>query len=99
VIIQKSLREGFGLVVSEGLWKRKPVVGGDVGGIRLQIKDGEDGFLVGTVEECARRTVELLKDPERAHEMGRAGRALVRERYLSTRSISDYLDLFASLSM
>lgn len=97
VIVQKSIREGFGLVVSEGMWKRKPVVGGNVGGIRLQIEDGVNGYLVDGVEECASRIIDLLRDPGRAAAMGEAGRARVRERFLSTRQIADELALFEAL--
>jgi len=74
VVIQKSVREGFGLVVSEALWKGRPVVAGKVGGIPLQIVDGKTGYLVSTVEECAQQVLFLLKNPAKAHEMGRAGR-------------------------
>jgi trehalose synthase len=98
VVLQKSLREGFGLTVSEAMWKRKPVIGGDVGGIRLQIADGETGFLVSSVEACAKRIVEVLRDPERALEIGTAARARVRDRFLVTRSLGDYLKLFETLS-
>jgi trehalose synthase len=97
VVIQKSLREGFGLTVAEAMWKRKPVIGGDVGGIRLQIVDGETGYLVSTVDECAKRIVDLFLEPDRAAAMGIAGRARVRERYLSTRSLQDYFTLFETL--
>ena len=69
-MIQKSLREGFGLTVSEGLWKGRPVIGGRAGGITLQIHDGENGFLVDSVEECAQRSIELLKNPDGADAMG-----------------------------
>jgi len=99
VVFQKSLREGFGLTVTEGMWKRKPVVAGNVGGIRLQIEDGATGFLVDSVEQCARRAIEVIHDPAGAEEMGHAARRTVRDRFLSTRSIADYLDLFASLSV
>jgi len=98
VIVQKSLREGFGLVVAEGMWKWKPVVGGDVGGIRLQIEDGVSGFLVDGVGECAERVIELLRDPERARAMGEAGRERVRERFLSLREIEDTLRLIGGLT-
>src|SRR5581483_11401349 len=63
VMVQKSLREGFGLTVSEALWKGRPVVGGRAGGIKLQVRDGFDGYLVASVEECAHRTIDLLADP------------------------------------
>ncbi|MEX2274362.1 MAG: glycosyltransferase [Actinomycetota bacterium] len=95
--IQKSTREGFGLVVAEAMWKRKPVVGGDVGGIRLQIENGTNGYLVDSVQECAQRTVELLRDPDRCEAMGEAARARVRESFLTTRELEDYLLLIGSL--
>jgi trehalose synthase len=97
VVVQKSLREGFGLTVSEALWKGRPVVGGRCGGITLQIEDGVDGFLVGSVEECAERMLELLADAPRADKMGAAGREHVRHSFLSTRELEDWLRLFASL--
>jgi trehalose synthase len=97
VVVQKSLREGFGLTVSEGLWKGRPVIGGRCGGITLQIEDGVDGFLVDSVEDCAKRTLDLLHDPARADEMGASGREHVRHSFLSTRELEDWLRLFASL--
>ena len=97
VVVQKSLREGFGLTVSEGLWKGRPVVGGRCGGITLQIEDGVDGYLVDSVEECANRVLELLADPARADKMGITGREHVRHSFLSTRELEDWLRLFASL--
>ena len=97
VVLQKSLREGFGLVVAEGMWKGKPVIGGDVGGIRLQIRDGVDGYLVDGVPLCAARIVELLADPERCVQMGRAGRERVRERFLSLREVEETLALIEKL--
>lgn len=97
VVIQKSIREGFGLTVSEGMWKKKPVVGGNTGGITLQIADGETGFLVDSVEECAARTSQLLADPALRHRMGKAGKERVRDNFLSLRELEDYLLLMASL--
>jgi trehalose synthase len=97
VVVQKSLREGFGLVVSEGLWKGKPVIGGDVVGIRLQIEDGVSGYLVDGVPACAERIVELLTDPERRRAMGEAGRERVRRRFLSLREIEDTFRLIEKL--
>lgn len=96
-VIQKSLREGFGLTVSEGLWKSKPVVGGNVGGICLQLRDNFNGFLVNSPEGAALRLNYLLNHPERAEQMGRNGREFVREHFLSTRHLRDYLTLFRSL--
>lgn len=98
VVIQKSLREGFGLVVAEALWKGIPVVGGAVGGIPLQIVDGQTGFLVTSVEECADRCLRLLRDPALRERMGAAGREHVRENFLITRDLRDHLALCAALS-
>lgn len=98
VVIQKSLREGFGLTVAEGLWKGRPVIGGRAGGIVLQIHDGENGFLVDSVEECAERSIELLGDPGRADKMGQSGCEHVRRNFLSTRELEDWINLFTSLS-
>jgi trehalose synthase len=98
VIIQKSLREGFGLVVSESLWKGTPVVAGRAGGIPLQLQDGRGGFLVDSVEECAARTLELLADAELRHELGRAGQELVRERFLLPRLIADELRIYGEVT-
>jgi trehalose synthase len=98
VIVQKSIREGFGLVVAEGMWKGKPVVAGNVGGITLQIEDGISGFLVDSVESCAARISELLENPERRDAMGEAGRERVRERFLSVREIRDHLEVMSRLA-
>ncbi len=98
VVIQKSIREGFGLTVSEGLWKGRPVVGGRAGGIVLQIDDGNNGFLVDSVEACAERTIELLQQPDRADELGAAGREKVRQEFLATRELEDYLRLLNDLA-
>jgi trehalose synthase len=98
VVVQKSLREGFGLVVAEGMWKGKPVVGGDVGGIRLQIEDGATGFLVNSVESCAARTIALFRDPDLRERLGEAARERVRQRFLTLREIQDYLDLMARIA-
>ena len=92
VILQKSLSEGFGLTVSEAMWKGTPVIGGKVGGIRLQIEDGVNGFLVSSVEEAAKRIVELLKDRKRAAEIGKAGRETVRGKFLMSRYLEQYLE-------
>ena len=91
VLIQKSTREGFGLTVTEGMWKGKPVIGGDAGGIRVQINDGVSGFLVSSPEECAKRLVELLKDEPLAARIGKAARESVRQRFLLPRLALDYL--------
>jgi trehalose synthase len=97
VVMQKSVREGFGLTVSEGLWKGRPVVGGRAGGITLQIDDGVNGFLVDSVEAAAKRSCDLLADPTRADTMGAAGREHVRRNFLSTRELEDWLRLFGEL--
>jgi len=97
VVMQKSIREGFGLTCTEGMWKERPVIAGRVGGLRLQIEDGESGFLVDTVEEAADRLVELLRDREAREGMGKAARERVRQRFLSTREVEDHVRLLASL--
>jgi len=99
VVIQKSTREGFGLVVTEALWKEKPVVGGRAGGIPLQVIDGETGFLVESVEECAEKALYLLQHPEESARMGKRAREHVRENFLITRHLRDYLKLFHQLSV
>lgn len=97
VVIQKSIREGFGLVVSEAMWKSKPVVGGNTGGIRTQIDEGVDGFLVDSIDQAAERVLMLLSDPELARRMGRAAKEKVRGNFLTPRHLADYLDLMAGL--
>ncbi len=97
VVLQKSLREGFGLTVAEAMWKSRPVIGGNVGGIRYQIEDGVDGFLVSSNEEAAERIVQLLKDEKLRKEMGRIARETVRKKSLLTRYTEEYLDLFGAL--
>ena len=91
VIVQKSVREGFGLVVTEGMWKGKPVVGGSVGGIRYQIVHDVTGYLVHSPEGCAFRVRQLLADPERARVMGQRAQESVRERYLLPAYIRNWL--------
>ena len=91
VLVQKSTREGFGLTVTESMWKGKPVIGGNAGGIRIQIDDGANGYLVSSPEECARRIVTLLQDKDLAAYIGAAGRASVRRRFLLPRLALDYL--------
>ena len=96
VVLQKSIREGFGLTVSEAMWKGTPVIGGNVGGIRRQIQDGVNGFLVSSIEEAADRIVLLVKDKELRAGMGHKARETVREQFLLTRYLEQYLDLFNS---
>ncbi|WP_324735118.1 trehalose synthase [Thermococcus sp. SY098] len=96
VVLQMSTREGFGLTVSEAMWKEKPIVGRAVGGIKLQVVDGRTGFLIKTVNEAAEKTVYLLKHPEIAKEMGKNAKERVKENFLITRHLERYLDLFNS---
>jgi trehalose synthase len=97
VIVQKSTREGFGLTVTEAMWKGKPVIGGAVGGIVLQLQDYNTGFLVHSPEGCAFRIRYLLHRPEMAKRMGQLAREFVRNHFLITRNIRDYLTLMILL--
>ena len=97
VLIQKSTREGFGLTVSEAIWKGRPFIGGNVGGIPLQVEDGVSGFLVDSVEVCAQRTLEILRDPELGKQLGRTGKEHVRKQFLTPRYLRDYLRIFTEL--
>jgi trehalose synthase len=97
VVVQKSLREGFGLTVAEALWKETPVVGGNAGGIPLQLGDDEGGILVGDVEECAEAIASLLEDVDLAERRGRAGRERVRREFLVPRLARDDLRLYSKL--
>ena len=97
VVIQKSVREGFGLVVSETLWKGTPVVAGEAGGIPLQLQDEVGGFLIDSVEACAERSLWLLRHPEEGKAKGAQGRERVREHFLLPRLIADELRLYGSL--
>ena len=99
VVLQKSLREGFGLTVSEAMWKGRAVIGGEVGGIRHQIINGQSGFLVSNVEEAARHITMLLKDPRMRRNLGRRARERVRRHFLMTRLLEDWLDLIAGLTL
>jgi trehalose synthase len=94
VVIQKSIREGFGLTVSEGLWKGRPTVAGRVGGIVGQIRDGETGWLVDSPEECASACIEAMKDPAGAHLKALKGKEDVRRKFLTPRLLRDWLVLF-----
>jgi len=94
VVIQKSTREGFGLTVSEALWKARPFIGGDVGGIPLQVKDGETGYLVSSPEECAKRSTAILREPDLGRRLGRAGKEHVRKNFLTPRLLRDWLRIF-----
>jgi trehalose synthase len=99
VVLQKSTREGFGLVITEAMWKGRPVVASNVGGIPTQIVDGESGYLVDPydLDGIADLVVRLLDDEPLADEIGSNARERVRERFLITRHMLDYLDLMLSL--
>ena len=96
VVLQKSLREGFGLTVAEAMWKGAAVIGGNCGGIRHQIEDGVNGFLVSSVEDAARRIVELVKDPAQRTELGKQARETVRSHFLLSRMVEQELDLLGA---
>lgn len=97
IILQKSIREGFGLTVTEAMWKKMPVIGGNVGGIKLQIKDGVNGFLVDSAEEAAEKIVYLLDNPGVREKVGRAAHESVKKKYLTPHKILNYLKLFRKL--
>jgi trehalose synthase len=97
-VLQKSIKEGFGLTVTEGLWKARPTVAGRVGGIPAQIQDGETGWLVDSVEECAAACNEILADPVTAGARGRRGKEYVRQHFLMPRLLRDWLALFNRLA-
>lgn len=97
LVIQKSIREGFGLTVTEALWKWKPVIGGDTGGIRLQVINHHTGFLVSTPEGAALRIRYLLRQPKRIQTMGWKAHHFVRENFLLTRQLREYLTLCVAL--
>ena len=99
VVIQKSTREGFGLTVTEAIWKGRPLIGGDVGGIPLQVSDGETGFIVSSVEECAQRSLEILQDPGLGKRLGRPGKEAGRRQFLMPRLLRDWLELFEQLEV
>ena len=97
IVLQKSTKEGFGLTVTEGMWKGKPVIGGDTGGIRLQVIDYHTGFLVNTPEGAALRIRYLLQEPDKINEMGKKAQEFVRENFLMTRHLREYLTLMVAL--
>jgi trehalose synthase len=94
VVIQKSTREGFGLTVSEALWKGRPFIGGNVGGIPLQVVDGESGYLVDNIDQCAARILDVLNDPALGKSLGLRGKEHVRAHFLTPRYLRDYLKIF-----
>jgi len=97
-VLQKSTKEGFGLTVSEALWKARPIVAGNVGGIVTQIRHGETGWLVDSPSECAAACLEILGDPDGARRRALAGKEAVRERFLTPRLLRDWLVLFNRLA-
>ncbi|MFO7981839.1 MAG: glycosyltransferase [Desulfuromonadales bacterium] len=97
IILQKSLQEGFGLTVTEAMWKGKPVIGGNVGGIRLQVYNYHTGFLVDTPEGAALRMREILRRPEKLNSMAQTAQTFVRENFLLTRHLREYLTLMLAL--
>ena len=99
VVIQKSLKEGFGLTVTESLWKARPVVASNVGGIPLQIENSKSGFLVDSIDiqEFTDKTIDILNNSKLAESLGLQGKQLVKEKFLMTRLLSDYLDLLINL--
>jgi trehalose synthase len=97
ICLQKSIREGFGLTVTEALWKGRPTVAGNVGGIPLQIEDGVSGYLVNSPQECAERCLEILGDPELGKKLGREGKEHARRQFLTPRLLRDWLQLFTDL--
>jgi trehalose synthase len=99
VVIQKSIREGFGLVVAEALWKKAAVVASNVGGIPLQVIDGETGFLCEPNDEeaFAERIIQLMKDKKLKEKLGQNGKEHIKSNFLITRLLCDYLDVIRSL--
>lgn len=97
VIIQKSLSESFGLAITEALWKNKPVVASDVGGIKFQIKDGQTGLLCKDIPTCAQAVVRLLKDKPFAKKLGLNGHNLVKEEFLITTELQKHLEIFKKI--
>lgn len=99
IVIQKSLKEGFGLTVTEGMWKGKPVIGGNTGGIRKQVYNHRTGFLVNTPEGAAQRILYLLAHPHQAQKMGNWAHSFVRENFLLTRQLREYMTLMLGLKL
>lgn len=90
IVLQKSIREGFGMTVTEALWKETPVIGGNIGGIKLQIEDGINGFLVNSAEETSEKVIYLLNNPKISKEMGKKGREKVKSKFLLTKHVENY---------
>jgi trehalose synthase len=98
IVMQKSIKEGFGLTITEALWKSKPVIGGNTGGIKLQVFDYHTGFLVNSPEGAANRIRYFLEHPHEIDKMGKTGHSFVKEHFLMTRHIKDYLTLLVTLA-
>ncbi len=98
IVVQNSMREGFGLTVTEAMWKRKPVIGGPAAGIRRQIKNGRNGYIVKNSTKLAERIVELLDDAKKRKAIGRAARATVSQNFLLPRLVLDHLKIYKSLT-
>ena len=96
-VIQKSIKEGFGLTVTESLWKTRPTVAGRVGGIVVQIQDGETGWLVDSATECAQACIDILRDPQEARQRALRGKEYVRRHFLTPRLLRDWLVLMNRL--
>jgi trehalose synthase len=97
ICLQKSIREGFGLTVTEALWKGRPTVAGNVGGIPLQIEDGVSGYLVDSPSQCAERCLEILRDPGLGKQLGREGKEHARRMFLTPRLLRDWLNLIGDV--
>ncbi len=97
VVLQKSIKEGFGISVTEAMWKGTPVIGGNTGGIRLQIDDRKNGYLVDSADEAAERIVHLIKNPDKRKTMGKRAREKVKKYYLLPGLVDKYLSLFNSI--
>lgn len=97
IVLQKSIREGFGLTVTEALWKMKPVIGGNAGGIRLQVINHHTGYLVNTPEGAAGRIRHLLQHPQLCTEIGTKGKKFVKENFLITKQLREYLTVMVAL--
>src|SRR5262249_30862169 len=95
VVLQKSLREGFGLTVTEAMWKGAAVVGSNVGGIRRQIRDGQNGFLVGSIDQAAERIAQILKDPRLRQQLRARARETVRDKFVMSRLVEDWSEVLS----
>ncbi len=97
VILQKSTREGFGLTVTEAMWKEKSVIGGKAEGIKLQIEDGKNGFLVSTPQQAAKRIIQLIRDPDLNHKLGKEAKKTVKEKFLMPHLLRNHLKLYQKI--